>query len=135
MAQVSKKFNPVEREQILTELIKKEEKQSRLSEVFSVPDPRRMALLPAKPNATTPADRPTAAQLAEAEGTLSRLAGIKHTHQVGGLCALSAAFPCLTPCAFAKDSAFPLGAVRERGRSALLATAEWKKGVAVHRLS
>lgn len=40
MAQVSKKFNPVERDQILTELIKKEERKSKLSEVFSVPDPR-----------------------------------------------------------------------------------------------
>jgi len=82
MAQVSKKFNPVERDQILTELIKKEERTSKLSEVFAVPDPRRMVLLPAKPNATTPAKQPTAAQLAEAEVTLSRLAGIKHAHQV-----------------------------------------------------
>lgn len=35
MAQVSKKFNAVERDQILTELIKKEERQARLSEVFT----------------------------------------------------------------------------------------------------
>lgn len=48
MAQVSKKFTPVERDQILTELFKKEERNSKLSETFSVPDPRRMVLLPAK---------------------------------------------------------------------------------------
>ncbi|KAI8467429.1 MAG: flagellar associated protein [Monoraphidium minutum] len=82
MAQVSKKFNPVERDQILTELIRREERMARPSEVFSVPDPRRMTLLPAKPNAAAPADRPTAAQLAAAEATLATLAGIKHAHQV-----------------------------------------------------
>jgi hypothetical protein len=83
MAYVSeKRFNPVERSAVLTELIVKEARQIRLSEAFSVPDPRRMALLPAKPNATTPAAQPTAAQLSQAEATLARLAGIKHAHQV-----------------------------------------------------
>jgi hypothetical protein len=84
MAQISKKFNPVEADKIFTEAIKWEARTSKLSEVFSVPDPRRMTLLPAKPNATTPAQQPTEAQLAEAEATLSRLAGIKHAHKVMG---------------------------------------------------
>lgn len=53
-----------------------------LAMCYPPPDPRRMTLLPAKPNATTPADQPTAQQLAEAESTLSTLAGIKHAHQV-----------------------------------------------------
>jgi hypothetical protein len=83
MAYVSeKRFNPVERSAVLTELIHKEERRIHLSEDFSVPDPRRMTLLPAKPNATTPAAQPSAQQLEAAEATLSRLAGIKHAHQV-----------------------------------------------------
>lgn len=36
----------------------------------------------AQPNATTPASQPTPQQLAAAEATLSRLAGIKHAHEV-----------------------------------------------------
>ncbi|GBF97984.1 hypothetical protein Rsub_10658 [Raphidocelis subcapitata] len=83
MAHVSAKhYDPVATSKILTELIRKEEAKMRLSQSFSVPDPRRLVLLPAKPNATTPAAQPTEQQLAAAESMLSTLAGIKHAHQV-----------------------------------------------------
>jgi hypothetical protein len=99
MAHVSAKhYDPVATSKILTELIRKEEAKMRLSQTFSVPDPRRLALLPAKPNATTPAAQPTEQQLAAAESVLSTLAGIKHAHQARHAAALA----CLekTPGAF-----------------------------------
>lgn len=80
---VSKNFSPVERDLILTELIRREERLTKLSESFSVPVPARLKVVPSKPNATTPAAQPTEAQLAAAEATLARLAGVKHAHKAG----------------------------------------------------
>eukprot|EP00882_Tetradesmus_deserticola_P011660 GHRQ01012335.1.p1 GENE.GHRQ01012335.1~~GHRQ01012335.1.p1 ORF type:complete len:110 (+),score=27.19 GHRQ01012335.1:436-765(+) len=81
MAHCSAKLDEVSRNCILEEAIRREERNMRLNTEFTVSDPRKMPILPEKPNYTTPASQPTEQQLQAAHDKLVSLTNLKHVEQ------------------------------------------------------
>ncbi|WIA10054.1 hypothetical protein OEZ85_010264 [Tetradesmus obliquus] len=82
MAHCSAKLDEVSRNCILEEAIRREERTMRLNSEFTVSDPRKMPILPEKPNYTTPASQPTEQQLQAAHDKLVTLTNFKHTEHL-----------------------------------------------------
>lgn len=75
-------MDEVSRNKVWEEHVKKENHTLRLNEQFSIGDPRRMNILPEKPNYTVPTLNADKAVMESAQQTLSQLSNCKDTDKL-----------------------------------------------------
>ncbi|PNH01017.1 hypothetical protein TSOC_013123 [Tetrabaena socialis] len=77
MSMVAGKMDAVSVNRVWEEHVKKENRILTLNDQFCISDPRKMTVLPEKPNRTVPTQNPDAATVAAATATLVELASAK----------------------------------------------------------
>ncbi|PNW86685.1 hypothetical protein CHLRE_02g095072v5 [Chlamydomonas reinhardtii] len=77
MSMVAGKMDAVSVNRVWEEHVKKEAKTLKLNDQFCITDPRKMDVLPEKPNRTVPTQNPDASTIAAATQTLHNLAAAK----------------------------------------------------------
>uniref|UniRef100_A0A7S0RVE5 Uncharacterized protein n=1 Tax=Chlamydomonas leiostraca TaxID=1034604 RepID=A0A7S0RVE5_9CHLO len=76
------KLDAVAKNSIWEEHVRKENKTISLGETFSISDPRKMDILPEKPNRTVPAPQPDPKDVASASALLHELSSLKDTDKM-----------------------------------------------------
>ncbi|KXZ50060.1 hypothetical protein GPECTOR_18g4 [Gonium pectorale] len=82
MSMVAGKMDAVSVNRVWEEHIKKENRTLRLNEQFAITNPRKMDILPEKPNRTVPTPNPDSATVEAATETLHSLAAAKDVDKV-----------------------------------------------------
>ncbi|GIL80437.1 hypothetical protein Vretimale_16123 [Volvox reticuliferus] len=82
MTMVPGKMDAVSVNRVWEEHVKKENRALQLNDQFAIPNPRKMDILPEKPNRTVPTPNPDEATVAASTATLHSLAAAKDVDKV-----------------------------------------------------